>query len=267
MNGEPEVLNYDVLVLCTGTTYNQPWRGDDDKLLTHVDRENDWKNMRESVKNASSILCIGAGPTGIETSTWMKECYPDKKVGIAMRGKILLAGLNNAHPLAEAALKQIGVNIHPGTNYSTGTKILTPDSSDPYALYIDCRGFKFLGPAKYMQETISDCVDKKSGQILVNEFCQVTNKHPLAANHSPANPVIHHNIFSYGDVSLTPRAEVKCIVSMIQYLSQICNNILEVAQGTGQMQPIPTNLHTIQMVPMGSKDGLFVFNGMVKRER
>jgi hypothetical protein len=82
---------------------------------------------------------------------------------------------------------------------------------------VDCRGFKYLGPSEYMQNNMAECVDKKTGQIWVDLFGRVTNKHPIASNHKPQNHVIHKNIFSFGDVCLTPRNEVKCIVSMFQY--------------------------------------------------
>lgn len=115
-----------------------------------------------------------------------------------------------------------------------------------------------------MQGDLAACIDKKSGQILVNEFGQVTNCHPLTKVGQPANPTVHKNIFSYGDVTLTPRAEMKCIVSMLQYGSVIAGNLVEVANGTVNLTPMPHELHKIQIIPLGSKSGLFVFNGTAK---
>ena len=39
---------------------------------------------------------------------------------------------------------------------------------------LDCRGFKFTGPGLYIQGDLKVCLDKKTGQILVNSFGQVT---------------------------------------------------------------------------------------------
>jgi NADH dehydrogenase FAD-containing subunit len=92
-------------------------------MLSHKERENDWITMRESVKQAKSILCIGAGPTGVQSASYIKENYPNKQVGIALRGNTILARLHNAHPLAEQILKTIGVSVHTGVNYKEGTLV------------------------------------------------------------------------------------------------------------------------------------------------
>ena len=60
-----------------------------------------------------------------------------------------------------------------------------------------------------MVEEMAQYVSPKSGQIIVNKYCQVVD-----------------NIFSFGDVCLTPVNEPKSIVSMYQYCSQVCHNIL-----------------------------------------
>ena len=86
--------------------------------------------------------------------------------------------------------------------------------NEDYSLVIDCMGFKYIGPKHFMQGPLAQCLDKKSGQILVNSFGQVTNKHPLTNVNQPTNPTVYKNIFSYGDVCLTPANEVKSIVSL-----------------------------------------------------
>ena len=53
--------------------------------------------MAKKVREASSILCIGSGATGIESCSYIKELYPDKKVGICQRGKTLLPNSSGAH--------------------------------------------------------------------------------------------------------------------------------------------------------------------------
>jgi NADH dehydrogenase FAD-containing subunit len=50
----------------------------------------DSDQFRERVSAANSILCVGNGPTGCETSAWIKEAHPGKKVGMCMRGKTIL---------------------------------------------------------------------------------------------------------------------------------------------------------------------------------
>ena len=58
--------------------------------------------------------------------------------------------------------------------------------------------------------------------------------------------------------------EQKSIISMRQYASQVANNIFMRAIGWKDMQEMPSKMHVMQQIPLGSKTGIFVFNGMVK---
>lgn len=80
--GQVEVINYDALVITTGATYVNPWRGDDDKMQTLDERKDEVKGIREQLTAAKSVLCIGAGATGMESAAWIKQAYPDKEVAI-----------------------------------------------------------------------------------------------------------------------------------------------------------------------------------------
>jgi len=71
----------------------------------------------------------------------------------------MIPDLPGAHALIEPILKRIGVQYHPGTSYS-------PDGgevADQYEVHVDCRGFSFDGPNRYMKDNMSDCVDSKTG--------------------------------------------------------------------------------------------------------
>jgi thioredoxin reductase len=149
------------------------------------------------MKKASSILCVGAGPTGLETAAYLKEYYPEKRVGICQRGPKLLPLFEGAHAKLEAVFKKMDVEVHTETAFSEDNKM-------GFEYILDCRGFKYLGPSEFMQGAMSECVDKKSGQIWVDNKGRVNNKHPFASNHNPSNPTVHKNIFSFGDVCLTP---------------------------------------------------------------
>jgi len=97
----------------------------------------------------------------------------------------------------------MGITLHLNTDFQGDAKALG------YDMALDCRGYKFSGPQKYMQGDMARHVSEKSGQIVVNEFCQVEG-----------------NIFSFGDVCLTPSQEPKTIVSMYQYKDIVAHNIL-----------------------------------------
>lgn len=104
------------------------------------------------------------------------------------------------------------MNIEVFTN-----KGYSEDDKMGFDYVVDCRGYKWLGPKDFFKGFMAECVEPKTGQIMVDIKGRVTNKHPIASNHNPTTVTVHKNIFSFGDVCLTPANEVKSIVSMFQY--------------------------------------------------
>ena len=107
-----EKISYDVLAICTGANFCLPWSGKFDSLDTAAGRQAEFDKVREDINSANSILCVGAGSTGIETAGYLKEKHPDKKIGIALRGNVICKNLNGAHKVAEKLLTEMGVVIH-----------------------------------------------------------------------------------------------------------------------------------------------------------
>jgi len=55
-------------------------------------RSQEWKDIAQKVKNASAVLCVGAGSCGVETATYIKEAYgQEKTVAVCLRGSTLMA--------------------------------------------------------------------------------------------------------------------------------------------------------------------------------
>ena len=168
--------------------------------------------MKE-IKAAKSVLCIGAGATGIETAGWLKEFYPKKVIGISMKGEKILKNVKGAHEVAEKLLTEADVAIHYKTPYSDGLKVEIGDTGYPYEYYLDCSGLKYRGPTEFFKNNL-EFLDKKSNQIMVDVLGRVTNVHPIATVVNYPVPTVLKNVFSIGDVCLTPSNEVKSIVSI-----------------------------------------------------
>ena len=132
---------------------------------------------------------------------------------------------------------------------------------------IPCSGFEYPGPKIFFQGALAECIDKKTGQIFVNNKMQVTNKHPLTDKGQPGSPTVHENIFCMGDVCFTPMNEVKSIVSMLQYLHVPVQNVYAKALGQPLPMQLPGAVNLLQMIPMGKNQGLFKFNKMQKTDR
>lgn len=96
-------------------------------------------------RSARSILCVGAGPTGIESAAYLKESFPSKRVVLCQRGKVLLRDFNGGHDKVMAQLKKLGVEVMLETSYTPGSAF-----DKEFEFVLDCRGFKYAGPAKFL---------------------------------------------------------------------------------------------------------------------
>lgn len=158
---EEENVPYDALLIATGASYPSPWRGEDDKLCSMKDRNSEVQSYREDMVKSPTVLIIGAGSTGIETACYLKETYPDKRIAICQRGKEVLPALSGAHQLAVGLLEQVGVELLLETPFNE-------EMRNEWQFVLDCRGNRFNGPANFMKDELANCLDKKTGQILVN---------------------------------------------------------------------------------------------------
>lgn len=156
--GEKTTIAYDCLVIATGASKENPWRPDDDSMQTLEEREAEVTAFREKLKAAKSILCVGAGANGTETACYLKEFWPDKKVGICQRGKTMMPEVDGAHDVILKCLQELDVIYHSDTPFKEGEGI-----ASEYEAIIDCRGFRYLGPRKYLQGEMSECIDGKTG--------------------------------------------------------------------------------------------------------
>lgn len=161
------------------------------------------------MKESKAILCVGGGSTGIEAASYIKEAHPDKRVVLCQRGSKLLKDFDGGHEKVLPELKKKGVEVQLNTSYE-----IDSDFAKEFDFVLDCRGFKCAGPAKFLVDENAECVDKRTGQILVNSYGQVTNHHPILTEYKPSNPLTLKNVYSFGDCCLSPANEVKSIVSM-----------------------------------------------------
>jgi NADH dehydrogenase FAD-containing subunit len=121
-----------------------------------AEREAEVKETREKMAAASSILCVGAGPTGLETAGYLKEFYPDKRVGICQRGPKLLPQFANAHDILVKEFEKLKIEVFTGKGFSEDDKM-------GFEYIVDCRGFKYLGPKDFLQGPLAECVEPKTG--------------------------------------------------------------------------------------------------------
>jgi NADH dehydrogenase FAD-containing subunit len=133
--------------------------------------------LQEQVKNATSIVIGGAGPTGVETACELGAKYgTSKKITLVTAGKEVLLG---AVPTkiargAESVLTKRSVEIIKGVRIedaktADGTTTLTLDNGETIAtdLYISTTGI--LPNSEFIPKTLLN----EKGFVVVDEFLRV----------------------------------------------------------------------------------------------
>eukprot|EP00347_Sterkiella_histriomuscorum_P018915 403343682 len=115
--------------------------------------------LRE-IRNAKSILVAGANVVGIELMGEIVHAYPEKKLGLCLRGNRLLPVLTQkAHNLVHGFLQERNVQIHYNSPYD-------PNNYEfkDYEVVLQCTGYTFK--TDYMKANFSQCI-ARSGEIYV----------------------------------------------------------------------------------------------------
>ncbi len=138
-NGKRGNLHYDVLVLCTGFTYNNPIKSDG--IYTVPARKNNLAAFTKQINESKNIAVIGAGIVAVELAAEIAfhAKASEKKINLVVRGEKLLAQLDSkAGQIAEEELKKHNVQIHYKTAYIESLK-----KEKGFDLVLECVGQKY----------------------------------------------------------------------------------------------------------------------------
>ncbi|XP_047322407.1 apoptosis-inducing factor homolog B-like [Impatiens glandulifera] len=184
LTAEGRLVPYDYLVIATGNADPLPHARND--RLKQFERDN------EKIKEASSILIIGGGPTGVELAGEITVDYPDKAVTLVHRGSRLLEFIGPK--ASQKALKwlegkgvevKLGQSIDMSSGSEESNKYVTSKGETVKA---DCFFLCFGKPvgSEWLKETILKNSLDSSGRLKVDENCRVVGK---------------RNIFAVGDIT------------------------------------------------------------------
>ncbi|KAI7903461.1 uncharacterized protein BX663DRAFT_530691 [Cokeromyces recurvatus] len=112
-NDEHEpIIEYDYLVICTGSSYADPWKtllttNENEACLNSDARLEYLRQHRQKYLESNDILCIGAGPVGVELAAEIAHRSPQKKVTIVNSSEYVLSSApaeigKNAQKILEA---------------------------------------------------------------------------------------------------------------------------------------------------------------------
>lgn len=100
LKGGQELI-YDIAAICTGSFYHDPWKipcqnnndaTNEPHLMQWASRLDFLREKRDEYKAAQSILCIGAGPVGVEVATEIACRAPEKQVTLVSATDAVLSG-------------------------------------------------------------------------------------------------------------------------------------------------------------------------------
>lgn len=184
VSGE-ESLHFDYLVICTGSSYADPWKThNNDDINSRLDY---LAEQRRRYKAAQNILCIGGGPVGVELVTEIAYRAPEKRVTLVDNQPTVLSSAPNglgdhaqriihALPSAHSILNETASEKESGV-YETN-KSHTEIKTD---LVYNCIGV--TPNSEFLKESHPEWLNDKK-QVIVDAELRVTD-----------------NIFAIGDVN------------------------------------------------------------------
>jgi NADH dehydrogenase FAD-containing subunit len=113
---EHKIINYDSLVIASGTTSSSPlWTIND----SHEASRAAIHALHKELPNASTVLVAGAGPVGVETAGEIASAYPNVKITITSSSdRVLPKQSPNLGAKAKTALENLGVVVKTNTGLS-----------------------------------------------------------------------------------------------------------------------------------------------------
>lgn len=252
-NGKRGTLHFDVLVICTGFTYNSPIKSDG--VYTVAGRKNNLAAFTKQIDEAKNIAIVGAGIVAVELTGEIAyhSKASEKKINLVVRGEKLLGQLDpKAGEIAEEQLKKNNVQIHYKTPYTENLK-----KEKGFDLVLECTGQKYN--SNFLAKSFSGA-QAKNGQIFVNDFFQVIGSDSKTNGKAKA---IQSNIFAFGDCCRTSLNEVKNIPSLRFFGPTLYANVVSVLKKEEPKVSIPTKFPVLAGVSIGPSFGLFIMNNTV----
>lgn len=111
-SGETRSEQYDVLVLCPGTS-NGFWRNDKVESLTDI--EHAISQQAQTMAKAECLAVVGGGPSGVSVASNMALRHPHKDVHLFYSQELPVPGYHaKARQQVTDTLQLQGVHLHPG---------------------------------------------------------------------------------------------------------------------------------------------------------
>lgn len=116
-------IDFDYIVLATGTRLSKPAAMDDDDKPSSVEY---LRKHQVGVKTSRSILIVGGGAVGVQMATDLKEYYPEKEVTVVQsRTRVMPNFHPGLHDLIKRRFDELGIRL------VTGSRVNIPANGFP----------------------------------------------------------------------------------------------------------------------------------------
>lgn len=249
-------IDYDYLVICTGSSYADPWKTQNEGCIIDAGtRLNFLSEQRDKYKQAKNILCIGGGPVGVEIATEISYRTPEKHITLVDSHKTVLSNapknlgehaqriINSRKSITSILNQRISKKEEDqsGINSKKSSMIYKTDQTNTEIksdLVYNCIGVK--PNSSFLEENHAEWLNEKK-QIKVDSILRVAN-----------------NIFAIGDVNSVNEAKMFYTAHM-QAISFV-HNMIRIIKNENL---IPYHLSKENMiVSMGPHYGIGIISGI-----
>ncbi|CAI2367572.1 unnamed protein product [Moneuplotes crassus] len=256
-NVQEEILEFDLLVICTGAVYkiNEGSAEDVANIFSKYERSKLIQKYHEEIDEAAQVLVVGGGPTGVEALGEIVDKYgTSKEYGLLNSQDRLLTGFptgvsRRAYNYFNA--KRTFKECYLGKYYSPEDEI-----AQKYDYTLMCAGMEYYTP--FMTKNFENCVDQR-GRIFVNQYFQVTSQDPTKS--ASADHQTYDNIFCYGDACFSPMQEIKNVPSIRETSYTVKKNLKAVSYG-GKLSKMTYAIDNLSAVYYNKWRGSIVLNNL-----
>jgi NADH dehydrogenase FAD-containing subunit len=232
-------IDYDILIIATGSSYRTFSIGKPDSQLSLEERNTYFLNEHAKLEQSQKIVIIGGGPLGVELAGEIASKYPGKQVVLVHGNNRILEFLSEkGSRLATAQLRAMGVEV-----------IL----NDKLEKLDEHRFQSVSSKTIYTAELFYNCIGSKANTgFLSNEFESSLNDRGLIRVDDHFKVMNTENIYAIGDCTDIPEAKLGLLA--IQHGELLAKNLIKLAHG---QSPVRYNIKKpVILVPIGRENGV-----------
>ena len=235
-------INYDYLIICSGSNYNLPIKEQDVLIGSRADHLEKayWKLMK-----AEKVLIIGGGLVGVELAAEICTHWKGKGI-VLIQSSDKLIPRNNLKTISyvEKFLRSKGVKLICGERMkSVKNGVCITESGKKIKSDMIFLTVGIVPNYKFMKKNFSKVLDSR-GQIRVNDYLQVKGQ---------------KNIFAAGDVVSV--SEEKTAQNAERQAAVVVRNIRALESGKGLVSYV--SKRTLLVISLGRYDGVIEYGNFV----